>query len=546
MQQDPWGNFFLELNRAMQSSASQSDEAFEWAPPATFNFASDVVDHWASDPNRLALICVDADGVAARYTYADISTRSCQLANQLREEGLTAGDRVIVMLPRIAAWQIAMTAVLRIGAVPIPCITMLTAKDLEYRAKHAGAAGVITRSEDTEKFSALTSITSRVAVGAPIEGWTSFAASADLPSDCVPAKTSIGEPAILYYTSGSTGAPKGVTHSAGALWSWSNSAIHWLGLNEHERIWCTADTGWSKAGTSILFGPWSQGASVLFYDGPFDPARRLELLEAYKVTCFCAAATELRQLVLQDFSGVSLTKLRSTVSAGESVNPEIIHRWKELTGTTVLDGYGQTETLMTITNRPGWPVKPGSMGRALPGIDAAVLTDDGTAKASDGEGELLIGLPNPQIMIGYWQDAERTEATMIEIDGRSWFKTGDNVRIDPEAFIFYVGRADDIINSSGYRIGPQEVENVLTEHDSVQECAVTGIPDDERGELVKAWIVLREGYTGSPDLVANLQRYVKDTTAPYKYPRAIEFVSELPKTVTGKIRRNLLRESAKR
>ncbi|MEP1142431.1 MAG: acyl-CoA synthetase [Henriciella sp.] len=529
----------------MPSSTSLSDEAFNWAPPATFNFASDVVDHWANDPDRLALICVDGEGVEARYTYADIARQSCQLANQLRADGLIAGDRVIVMLPRIAAWQIAMTAVLRIGAVPIPCITMLTAKDLEYRAEHSGAVGVITRSEDTAKFANLASMTVRVAVGEMVEGWTSLSAASSQASTCDAAKTEINDPAILYYTSGSTGNPKGVTHSAGALWAWSNSAIHWLGLNERERIWCTADTGWSKAGTSILFGPWSQGASVLFYDGPFDPAKRLELLETYEVTCFCAAATELRQLVLQDFTNVSLARLRSTVSAGESVNPEIIHRWKSLTGTTVLDGYGQTETLMTITNRPGWPVKPGSMGRALPGIEAAVLTGEGAAEARDAEGELMIGLPNPQVMLGYWQDDNRTQAAMMEIDGRRWFKTGDNVHIDEDGFIFYTGRADDIINSSGYRIGPQEVENVLTEHGAVQECAVTGVPDAERGELVKAWIVLNDGHAGSAELVAELQQHVKATTAPYKYPRAIEFVSELPKTVTGKIRRNLLRESAK-
>lgn len=529
----------------MQSISDLSDEPFEWSLPATFNFASDVVDHWAKEPGRLALICVDADGKEERYSFADISWRSSQLAHLLTREGIGAGDRVIVMLPRIAEWQIAMTAVLRIGAVPIPCITMLTAKDVAYRAEHSGAVGAITRDEDTEKFSGLASLTARISVGEAVEGWISMSASADQPAEFPSVATPIRDPAILYYTSGSTGSPKGVTHAAAALWAWSNSAIHWLGLNEAERIWCTADTGWSKAGTSILFGPWSQGASVLFYNGPFDPAKRLELLGKYEVTCFCAAATELRQLVLQDFSNVSLPKLRSTVSAGESVNPEIIHRWKELTGTTVLDGYGQTETLMTITNRPGRPVIPGSMGRALPGIETAVLTAENTAETRSAEGELLIGLPNPQVMIGYWQDTERTNSVIEEIDGQRWFKTGDNVRIDDGGYIFYTGRADDIINSSGYRIGPQEVENVLSEHGAVQECAVTGIPDEERGELVKAWIVLNNGFAPSSELVEELQRYTKEATAPYKYPRAIEFVAELPKTVTGKIRRNKLRESAK-
>lgn len=535
---------FQDLAIFMQSTIEHSDDSFEWSLPDTFNFANDVVDHWAEDPDRLALICVDGDGQEARYTFADISRRSSQLAHILTREGIAPGDRVIVMLPRIAEWQIAMTAVLRVGAVPIPCITMLTAKDLDYRATHSGATGVITRAEDTAKFSGLNVLKARISVGETVAGWIPMSA-ADAEAMTYPAvPTPIHEPSILYYTSGSTGSPKGVTHAAAALWAWSNSAIHWLGLNESERIWCTADTGWSKAGTSILFGPWSQGASVLFYDGPFDPAKRLELLEKYEITCFCAAATELRQLVLQDFSNISLPKLRSTVSAGESVNPEIIHRWKALTGTTVLDGYGQTETLMTVTNRPGRPVKPGSMGQALPGVETGVLSETGEVKLRNGGGELLIGLPNPQVMIGYWQDADRTESVIIEIEGERWFKTGDNVRIDEDGYIFYTGRADDIINSSGYRIGPQEVENVLSEHGAVQECAVTGVPDEERGELVKAWIVLKDGYEASADLVTDLQRFTKDATAPYKYPRAIEFVSELPKTTTGKIRRNILRESA--
>lgn len=528
----------------MPTPVTQPDIAFKWSPPATFNFASDVVDHWAQDPDRLALICVDAADTETRWTYAQIAERSAQLAHLLTQQGLKQGDRVIVMLPRIAEWQIAMTAVLRLGAIPVPCITMLTPKDIAYRVEHAGAVGAITRSVDAEKFSGLDAVTVRISVGAALEDWADFDDALKFPTSFVPVPTKIEDPAILYYTSGSTGAPKGITHAARALWAWSNSAIHWLGLNEHERIWCTADTGWSKAGTSILFGPWSQGASVLFYDGPFEPAKRLELLSKYEVTCFCASATELRQLVLQDFANISLSKLRATVSAGESVNPEIIHRWKKLTGTTVLDGYGQTETLMTVTNRPEWPVKPGSMGRALPGVETAVRTSEGRAEKINAHGELMIGLPNPQVMLDYWNDPARTATAMIEIDGRQWFPTGDNVEIDTDGYIFYTGRADDIINSSGYRIGPQEVENALSEHPAVQECAVAGVPDDERGEIVKAWIILADGYTASDELAAELQRHTKAATAPYKYPRAIEFVSDLPKTVTGKIRRNILRESS--
>ena len=280
---------------------------------------------------------------------------------------------------------------------------------------------------------------------------------------------------------------------------------------------------------------------MLFYDGPFDARARFELLERYEVTVFCAANTEFRRLVLEDASAFDLSRLRSTVSAGESVNPEIIDRWREISGTTVLDGYGQTETLMTVTNRPGWPVKPGSMGRPLPGVEIAVRTAEEKLER-EGAGELLIALPNPQLMLGYRDDPERTASAQITLAGRDWFATGDNVEIDGDGYVFYTGRADDIINSSGYRIGPQEVENALSRHAAVQECAVVGIPDEARGELVKAWVVLGAGYAGSPELVAELQEHSKQTTAPYKYPRAIAFTDDLPKTVTGKIRRNVLRE----
>ncbi|MCB1690460.1 MAG: AMP-binding protein [Halioglobus sp.] len=523
-------------------SPDQIDSEFRWQLPGTFNFATDVVDRWASDPDRLALIAENADGDLDTLSYADVSLRSCQLANLLRDHGIKQGDRVIVMLPRIPQWQIAMVAVLRLGAVPIPCITMLMPKDLAYRAEHSGAAGVITLASECHKLESIPGLVTRICVGEAPDGWTSLAEADAQPEACANVEVGIDDPAIIYYTSGSTGLPKGVTHASRALWAWQSSAEHWLDLGPKDRIWCTADTGWSKAGTSILFGPWSRGAAVLFYDGPFEPAKRFELLARHKINCFCAAATELRQLVLEDATGYDLSSLRQTVSAGESVNPEILTRWKALTGTSVLDGYGQTETLMTITNRPDRPVKAGSMGRPLPGVEIAVRTAEGEAQSSSALGELLIGLPNPQVMLGYWQDPKRTEAARLEIGGREWFATGDNVEIDKDGYVFFTGRADDIINSSGYRIGPQEVENALSGHPSVKECAVVGIPDDTRGELVKAWIILKGGFDASEELVVELQNHVKSTTAPYKYPRRIAFTDELPKTVTGKIRRNVLRE----
>lgn len=529
------------MNTSKQPGPDRADALCRWQLPATFNFALDVVDRWAAEPGKLALIAENAAGESERFTFEDISRKSSQLANLLREQGIRQGDRVIVLLPRIPQWQIGMVAVLRMGAIPIPCITMLTPSDLAYRAEHSGATGIITTSAECHKLDGIPGLAVRICVGDAPDGWTCIAAADDQPTEHAAAKVAIDDPAIIYYTSGSTGSPKGVTHASRALCIWENSAQHWLDLHPEDRIWCTADTGWSKAGTSILFGPWGRGTAVLFYDGPFEPAKRFELLAKHRITCFCAAATELRQLMLEDAARHDLSRLRQTVSAGESVNPELLTRWQELTGMSILDGYGQTETLMTVTNRPGRTVKAGSMGRPLPGVEIAVRTAAGETRTAGASGELLIGLPNPQIMLGYWEDPARTAATRLEIDGREWFATGDNVEIDADGYVFFTGRSDDIINSSGYRIGPQEAENALSSHPSVKECAVVGIPDAARGELVKAWIVLKDGIEGSEALVKDLQDHVKSTTAPYKYPRSIAFTDDLPKTVSGKIRRNVLR-----
>ena len=517
--------------------------------PATFNFGADVVDARARDPSKLALVWCDARGNERRLTFDDVARASNRLANRLASRGVAKGDRIIVMLPRIPEWQIALTACLKLGAVPIPCITMLTGRDVAWRARHSGASAAITMSGETSKFGAAGkpaasgAFKARIALGPPCPGWESWE-SVDAESDAFTAATvAAGDPAIMYYTSGSTGMPKGVLHAARGLHAWRVSARYWLTLTEDDVMWCTADTGWSKAGTSIYFGPWSRGSAVLFHDGPFDARRRFELMERYRVTVFCAAATELRRLVLEDVSGLDLSSLRLAVSAGESVNPEVIDAWKRLTGVDLLDGYGQTETLMTVLNYPGMPVKPGSMGRPLPGVEAAVIDGHGRLRTHNARGRLVIRAPNPQLMLGYWNEPERTEAQYAEVDGGRWFVTGDTVDADADGYLFYFGRDDDVIGSSGYRIGPQEVENALIEHPAVQESAVVGLPDPDRGQVVGAFVILAPGFEPGGALAAELQEHVKRITAPYKYPRRIEFVESLPKTVSGKIRRGVLREA---
>ncbi|TKT76381.1 acyl-CoA synthetase [Aquamicrobium sp. LC103] len=528
--------------------------------PANFNFGTDVVDRLAIDPMRAqggpALIWCNAAGTVRNYSFAEIAELTDRLAAALRTRGITAGDRVIVMLPRIPAWQIAMIAVLKLGAVAIPCVTMLTAKDLAHRLDNSGAKAIITTAAETGKFAGSPAGILRIAAdpavppggslpaAPPPAGWLDFAELlAEAPATPFVAATVAAEdPALIFYTSGSTGLPKGVTHAARALYTWRGSAEHWLDLGPDDVMFCTADTGWSKAGTSILFGPWSRGSAVLFYDGPFDPAFRIELLERHGVTVYCAAATELRHLVALELTGRSLPALRLTVSAGESLNPPVLARWQEMTGTPVLEAYGLTETLMLVANYRDTEVRPGSMGRALPGVTLDLVTEDGRIAPTGETGQIALRLPSAHLMLGYWRDPDRTAATRATVDGQEFFLTGDNARRDADGYLYYEGRADDVINSAGYRIGPQEVENALTEHPLVREAAAVASPDPERGEVVKAFVVLHDGHRGSEELVRELQDFVKRLTAPYKYPRRIEFVADLPKSSVGKVQRRILRQ----
>lgn len=515
---------------------------FRWELPASFNFAADVVDRWAADPAKLALIWRDEAGREERHTFGQIAERSRRMGSLLRASGLLPGDRCIVMLPRVPQWQIAMVGCLRVGVIPIPCIDMLTEKDVQFRVDHSGAAGAITTRASAAKFTGLRGLRMRAAVGSA-EGWLDFDAELDAASAaCEPASVGIEDPVAIYYTSGSSGNPKGVTHAARALFAWRLSSLYWHDLKPHDLIWCTADTGWSKAGTAILFGPWSCGAAVLFYNGKFEPRARLELLAKYRVTVFCAAATEFRRLINEDAAAHDLSALRLAVSAGETVNPEIVRRWQALTGIPLLDAYGQTETLMTVLNYPCLPVKPGSMGQPLPGIEVAVLDGSHRRVAAGEPGQLAIRLPNPQVMLGYWKEPERTQAGRVRLDDAEYWLTGDIVRQDADGYLFYEGRADDIISSAGYRIGPMEVESALLEHAAVQESAAVAKPDAERGEIVKAFVVLRPGHRATPALAAELQEHVKRVTAPYKYPREVEFVAELPKNASGKLLRRVLRD----
>jgi len=525
---------------------AETVRTFRWNVPETFNFGADVVDHFARTADAPALIWANAAGEERRFSFSDMSRRTNRFASALAARGVRKGDRVLVMLPRIPEWQVAMVGCLKLGAVPIPSIEMLTAKDIAYRVRHAGVRAIIARAEHAEKFSdVMGDVPVRLALGdAP--GFEPLAEALAAGDEAfAPVDVATDDPAVLYYTSGSTGQPKGVLHAARSLYAWRGSAIHWLDLRQGDTIWCTADTGWSKAGTSILFGPWSCGAASFFYDGPFDPKQRLRLLEKYGVTVYCAPGTELFRVVDAGVHEHDLSRLRHTVSSGETLNPAVAARWQKATGIPILEAYGQTETLMTLLNYPCVPTREGSMGKPLPGLDLAIIDDTGRRLPPGTEGDIALLTPNPQMMLGYLDEPERTAAAYVEGPEGRWFVTGDLGMVDADGYFYHRGRNDDVINSAGYRIGPSEVENALLDHPAVQECAAVAAPHDERGEIVKAFVVLRAGFIGDAALVAALQDHVKRVTAPYKYPRAIEFLGELPKTMTGKVQRKVLRDLEK-
>ncbi|MDF1794037.1 MAG: acyl-CoA synthetase [Thalassobaculaceae bacterium] len=530
---------------AHAARADGAPEDFDWAIPDSFNFATDVVDRWAADGDPLALIWQNAAGEERLFRFSDISRLTKRVAHAMAEAGIVKGDRILVVMPRIPEWQIAMVAAMRIGAVPIPCIEMLTAREVAYRAKHSGAVAVMCRAGHAGKIEpGLDGVALRFSVGSR-DGWRDMTEAYDRPQEAKAATIGAEEPAVMYYTSGSTGYPKGVVHAARAVFGWRYAARYWLDLTPGERIWCGADTGWSKAGTSVLIGPWSEGATSFHYDGPFDPKERLALLAKHRITVYCAPATELYRVVQEDIAAFDLSALRRTVSAGEAMNPVVAAKWTAATGVPVAEAYGQTETLMTALTTTDVAPKLGSMGVAAPGCTLAVIGDDGTRLPDGAAGHVALLTPSPTMMLGYWNEPERTAQSFVDGPDGRWFLTGDLASRDSDGYFWYAGRSDDVINSAGYRIGPIEVENAVLEHEAVLECAVVGAPDPERGEIVTAYIVLKRGVAPDDALVAAIQNHVKSATAPYKYPRRIEFRTDLPKGHTGKVLRRALRDEAR-
>jgi len=516
---------------------------FEWPVFEQFNWALDFFDVQARGNDRPALWIANDDGSEQRLTFAQISERSNRVANHLRALGLRRGDRLLVMLPNmVPIWEITLAA-FKLGAVVSPATTLLTREDLADRIERGEIRCVVTDVARSGLFAELADRCVRVVVGASVPGWTPYADAEHASATFVPdGPTRADDPLLLYFTSGTTAKPKMVLHTHVSYPVGHLSTMYWIGLKPGDLHWNISSPGWAKHAWSCFFAPWIAGATIFILEqARFDPKRALEALARCGVTSLCAPPTVWRTLVLQDLAAYRV-KLRELLSAGEPLNPEVIDKVKSAWGITIRDGYGQTETTCIVGNSPGQLLKPGSMGRPMPGYRVALLDVDGRVSS---EGELAIVLdPAPvALMRGYLGDAERSAAAL----GGPHYHTGDVANRDAEGYYTFVGRTDDVFKSSDYRVSPFELESALIEHSAVAEAAVVPSPDPRRLAVPKAFLILKPGVPASAETARAIFDFLRERVAPYKRIRRIEF-ADLPKTISGKIRRVELRsiENARR
>ncbi|KFE71306.1 Acetyl-coenzyme A synthetase [Hyalangium minutum] len=522
--------------------------SFQWERPEHFNFAQDVIDkHAAERPGALALLWSDEAGNERRFTFAELKQHSVHAAQFLLSLGMQRGDRAFILMPRVPEWWFLVLGCIRAGIVFMPGTPMLTTKDIRYRIFASDAAAVITDASCLDRFEGLVGtgrVENWICLGKAPSPWVRYEPGAGTGVHGLTFEhTRADEPMLIYFTSGTTGMPKMVLHTQASYGLGHQiTGRYWLDLTPEDRHLTLSDTGWAKCAWGKLFGPWSQGACNVVYDfrGRFDAAKVLQVLERQKVTTFCAPPTAWRALVLQDLSKFDLKAIRHVVSAGEPLNPEVIDTWKQATGLYIREGYGQTETVMVVGMFPSLEPRAGSMGKPSPGFTVDVINEQGQPVPVGQEGDIAVRVA-PERPVGLFHGYLNDESANQACRRGDWYVTGDRAVKDADGYFWFVGRADDVIKTSGYRVGPFEVESALLEHVAVAESAVIGVPDERIGQRIKAYVVLAPGHRGSPELAMELQEHVKKTTAPYKYPREIEFVTELPKTVSGKIRRAELR-----
>ncbi len=521
---------------------------FRLEVPDRFNFTRDVVGRWARDPGKLAMLWVGGDSAERRITFRDFLERAARFASALQRQGVAPGDRVMVQLPRLPEWWEVVLGCFQAGAVAVPGTVLLTPKDIRYRTTLAEAAVYVTDASGAARVDQVRAECPSLRVlmqvgGEAGEGWLDYEREMVAGGEPRPVDTASADPALIYFTSGTVGNPKMVLHThASYPIGHQITGRFWLDLGPDDLHLNLSENGWAKAAWSSLFGPWNMGAALFVQDvrGRFSASDTLDVLERYPITTFCAPPTAYRMLVLEDLGRRDLASLRWCVGAGEPLNPEVIETWQRGTGHLIRDGYGQTETVLLCANFPTLEVRPGSMGKPSPGMAVSVVDDEGHALPPGSEGDIAVRV-RPERPVGlfkeYWRNPEATQASVRG----EWYVTGDRAYLDEDGYFWFVGRADDVIISAGYRIGPFEVESALIEHPAVAEAAVVGKADPLRGTIVRAFVVCAPGHEGSERLTAELQEHVRRVTAAYKYPREIDYVGELPKTISGKIRRVELR-----
>ena len=538
------------LPRTDFSSYEDFRKNFRINVPARFNFAWDVVESIAAaQPGRTALVWCDEKGAEATFTFAQMSELSNRAANFFLSLGIGRGDPVMLVLKRRYEYWFCLLALHKIGAIAIPATHLLTKKDIAYRNNAATVKAIVSVNEQKVLESVDAALADsptlkhRIGLGVQRAGWLDLLAGIEKAGDRLSRMpTENTDTSLLYFTSGTTGMPKMVQHDFIYPLGHILTAKYWQNVQDGGLHLTVADTGWAKAAWGKIYGQWLCGSAVFVYDyDRFVPAALLGVIAKHRVTTFCAPPTMYRFFIKEDLSKFDFSALKYCAVAGEPLNPEVYSRFLDMTGMKLREGYGQTEMTVAVAVFPWMEPKPGSMGLPTPGYDIDLIDDDGRSCEVGEKGQIVVRT-DARVPVGmfhgYYRDPDLT--------ARSWhdgiYRTGDVAWRDEDGYLWFVGRTDDVIKSSGYRIGPFEVESALIEHPAVLECAVTGVPDPDRGVVVKATVVLAKGYAASHELMIELQEHVKNTTAPYKYPRIIEFVTELPKTISGKIRRVEIRE----
>ena len=546
------------LERFLKQTCFESYEDFmqnyEVRVPEHFNFAYDIIDAWAEKaPTKRAMLWTNEDGEERTFSFHDLKTYSDRTASYFQSIGIGKGDVVMLILKRRYEWWFSILALHKLGAIVVPATHLLRKHDIEYRCNAADIHTIVACGDEDiirnveAAYPNCPSLKNLVSIGKIIpEGWNDFHQGIATAAPFVsPTRNDNADTMLMYFTSGTTGEPKMVCHDFTYPLGHIITGSYWHNLGEDSLHLTLSDTGWGKAAWGKLYGQWIAGATVFVYDyeGRFPPADILRTIEKHRITSFCAPPTVFRFLIKEDVASYDISSLRYCTVAGEALNPSVFDEWYRLTGIRLMEGYGQTETTLSVGTYPWCNPKPGSMGMRGPQYHVEIMDGAGNILGANEEGEIVIRTDHDK-PLGLFKEYYRDEQLTSSANYNGWYHTGDIARRDADGYFWFVGRTDDVIKSSGYRIGPFEVESALMKHHAVLECAITGVPDEIRGQVVKATIVLTEEYRdhANEQLVKDIQAYVKEATAPYKYPRVVEFVTELPKTISGKIKHFEIRQ----